>query len=1432
LALEQILDSANVVSDLKKVSGSYKAMGDILKKIDDQKKLLALTTLGLNEKEQKNILTKAGLTKAQATELLATKASTIAKVQNAGATNILSASMTRLKAVMVAHPLLMTATVLTAIVGALIMFDRKHNQVIQASIDKSKELVNSYKELQDDIKANGDSISEFASDYVELSKGVDSLGNSISLTEGEFKKYHEITNKIAELFPSMVQGYDSQGNAIIKYKGDVEALNNALEEQRKVANQEMINNGANIFEGVRNEASKFQEDIKLVQKALEFLNGETAFKFNDVAEEFGIHFANNLKKKFEGIGLDNFGTIGSFDFNNLDLSERLKLQEAISSLMREENSLLEQQEHTHNRINSVIQAYLSNNSTYAGLNDELKNAVSVLASSLNPSDFDYDDRAMQDFIRESILTPIHENKNNVQEAISDLLTFDSSTVKAGDYKGIIDSLVATISEITELSPEDVRIKFGVAFEYDSIESALTELRGVLSKGVYAKLRDLSPEDIKIAYTLDLNGKTSFEDIQKSIKEVKDKAFIEITVKGISEILTDIKAVSNDLSILNNIWKDIADGGSFDFSSLIDDKFIDKFGILGEAYDNFVQAVSDSPKDIKACQKAFDDLSHAYIMQSGILEGVTEATKLQVITALEQQGVTNATILVEEQLARQLDRSEEGIKKYALAKATANGTTISTTADIQQLAFLVDGLGGASAALIAYAQLKENLSKNQAMLDANISENHNNAAAFGISKAEEKMESARQAALASIQNALGGSTKATFSGGSGSDSSSSGGGGSSSNSGLKKVIDGIKSASQEIDKEIALIKEKLSLAELAGDTSKIDKYNDKLNQLYKLKPDVIKSANEELTLLRNIYKSKEDIATIDEALHSNEISYYSAKKEAIESDIALIDLRRNAELKGIEGTIEYTEFMMKQIPNATKAMLDQSDDLVSLYEMKLKNRQSTLAEYLTVDDIELNADLVAEMRKEVAKAENEYYQIRLENMDLAFEVDTAVFKETETLKKQIGNALKVAVENQDFDLQIKLNTQISELNLEEVRGIDVLISKYEEQRKTQKVGDDEYRKSTNQINELLEKRAGIIDNQISTYKELAKVRAEYDTYGEKGQKDWEKTQNSKIKALRDEISALNEANNERDRQAEIEKRILEIQELELKLQNLKDEKNIKVLKKDDNGDWDWSYIADYKAIQETENSLADKRLELQQEYDNQAREDQISVLEDKIKLLEQEMEDKEELYNRIYESQVDHHRKILNETIDSYKKLDNETRSGLDSVTRTVDTKLNSMYNSYDDGLSRILDNVRNKMQQIRSELDSLAETQSLVSGFSSSTTTFSLPSLSGVTGYSSGGLNTTTGLHLLHGTSSAPERVLSAEQTRSFEKGIAIMPEFINNVQKMQDIMSISRDEGSSISYQIGNINLPNVKNGNQFMEEFQVAMSELNMDAKLKKAK
>lgn len=50
---------------------------------------------------------------------------------------------------------------------------------------------------------------------------------NVLLTTDEFSEYKDMTSKIAEMFPTMIKGYNDQNDVILKNKGSVDELTEA-----------------------------------------------------------------------------------------------------------------------------------------------------------------------------------------------------------------------------------------------------------------------------------------------------------------------------------------------------------------------------------------------------------------------------------------------------------------------------------------------------------------------------------------------------------------------------------------------------------------------------------------------------------------------------------------------------------------------------------------------------------------------------------------------------------------------------------------------------------------------------------------------------------------------------------------------------------------------------------------------------------------------------------------------------------------------------------------------------------------------------------------------------------------------------------------------------------------------------------------------------
>ena len=156
------------------------------------------------------------------------------------------------------HPYIAIAAAAVAALTAVFVIQKKKAEELAKEVD---ELTDSYKTNHDELKKlqndyDTSNESSMVSRYAKLSKGVDGLGRNVSLTADEYSEYQSIVNQIAEQIPSLVSGYDSQGNALLSCKGNVEELTAAYEKLIHAQNQEILTNTGNIEKDFTNTLNK------------------------------------------------------------------------------------------------------------------------------------------------------------------------------------------------------------------------------------------------------------------------------------------------------------------------------------------------------------------------------------------------------------------------------------------------------------------------------------------------------------------------------------------------------------------------------------------------------------------------------------------------------------------------------------------------------------------------------------------------------------------------------------------------------------------------------------------------------------------------------------------------------------------------------------------------------------------------------------------------------------------------------------------------------------------------------------------------------------------------------------------------------------------------------------------------------------------------
>jgi len=259
-------------------------------------------------------------------------------------------------------------------------------------------------------------------------------------------------------------------------------------------------------------------------------------------------------------------------------------------------------------------------------------------------------------------------------------------------------------------------------DIDNYNSKISTLEGYLDKlqdGTYTDtdLLELGKEFgitgasvDQLKYRISELGKEEFVNLNKQIEEykkeaeengnlelVKDLERIQEAAKALqdqmletNDVLKQNRNVRSDvwgskagMDQLSAIYKDIKDGGEFDWSSIVNNnEFRENFKRFGSEYEEFVNGVFAHPKDIKANQKAFDKLADSYLKAENVLDGLNEAEKVQTKRLLDSIGVTNSAEMIQAELtSQQIDQAIKEIEaKRQVAEENARLTVSSQYLD--------------------------------------------------------------------------------------------------------------------------------------------------------------------------------------------------------------------------------------------------------------------------------------------------------------------------------------------------------------------------------------------------------------------------------------------------------------------------------------------------------------------------------------------------------------------------------------------------------------------------------------------------------------------------------------------------------------------------------------------------------------------------------
>lgn len=681
------------------------------KALSGEQRIAILTAQGLSKSEAEAALSSMGLATAQGTATVAT--------------TTFSGALKGLWATIKANPIFLVATAITAVVA----ISAKLYESFDEACEKAKEAADAISTLSDKLKETQNLVKDSAERFAKLAQGVDLFsGKNVSLTSDEYEEFLDLSNQLAETFPSLTRVYDENGNAIVQLSGDVDgivaSLENLLEVERQIANQKIVEELPSLYTGVKSQSDAYKDEIDdLISKRKEyekylnkvqdstsienFINsieggeisvpsergnfGEIDTSKEDILKALGVdyHYSGQRSETIWNEELERnvavvewvyeIDGLKGLNFEDVKKIISSKANEMASFYSDEISNLNTQIKNAEDENNanwsstlSSISSWLSTENSYKVMSDSSKALVQNAINNLDFSELNFDNWDDLELYLQNHIISLFKNGSPVAIPIADLFAikteFEVGDISVEDYKkAIADFKEKTAnSNLSEDSKTALEMIFG--FEFDSegfgdnseYSTLINNVKGKLSEEADKQLVDgLTLEDLKIASNLEISEKTllSWDELKSKIQEAKKEANASSEPLSFIDTISKVESLSAGFDQLNKIYSDVKDREDFDYSSLLNNKdFEDAFGDL-DSYNDFIETVTNSPDDIKACQEAFNDLAGQYLLSSdtirnliGDTENLTEENKNAVVSILEQHGVANAYEIVNRKLA--------------------------------------------------------------------------------------------------------------------------------------------------------------------------------------------------------------------------------------------------------------------------------------------------------------------------------------------------------------------------------------------------------------------------------------------------------------------------------------------------------------------------------------------------------------------------------------------------------------------------------------------------------------------------------------------------------------------------------------------------------------------------------------------------------------
>lgn len=377
-----------------------------------------------------------------------------------------------------------------------------------------------YQDKLSDAKSNISTLKGNKTEFESLSKGVDEYGNNISLDTSSYERFLNIRREILDTTPSLISGYDAEGNAIAKTSG---LIDKAIESQEKKLKSTQKDYSSDATWDKLNKGN--QESLKkaaggLLDKSLskdiestrKNISDEIYKRTSSSGDSFGKAFGDATKKVIGGkkaLDLTKDADISKFANNYSKIFDQMKednpsisteaIEANVSKYVARYNKIMKEIKSLAKQYKEDFQNTVSASDGYDKLSSKGQSFLSGIAGNI----IDFDNANEKDL-----------TDDNISKKRKDLQKITKEFTKNKKAQEDLDELVKTTNKTGGKSAK----KWS-----EDVQDAYNDLTKTLGKKVDGKTLSAALEDaFDFKFSKDGDILHDGKDVESMISSIQDK----------------------------------------------------------------------------------------------------------------------------------------------------------------------------------------------------------------------------------------------------------------------------------------------------------------------------------------------------------------------------------------------------------------------------------------------------------------------------------------------------------------------------------------------------------------------------------------------------------------------------------------------------------------------------------------------------------------------------------------------------------------------------------------------------------------------------------------------------------------------------------------------------------------------------------------------